>query len=187
MGGDVDYTVHGQGYGQVRRADPRIAAQVHAALGDARTVLNVGAGAGSYEPADRRVIAVEPAAAMRAQRPPNGAPVVSGLAETLPLGDQSVDASMATVTVHQWSDLGAGLAELRRVTRGPVVILTADPAVVGGAWFEDYQPERVAVERRRMPPVETLAAGLSQGWGGRVDVEIVPVPLDCTDGFAEAF
>ncbi len=187
MGGDVDYEARGQGYGLVRRADPRIAARIHAALGDARTVLNVGAGAGSYEPVDRRVIAVEPSAAMRAQRPPGAAPTVAGVAEALPLGDQSVDAAMATVTVHQWPDLPKGLAELRRVARGPIVILTADPDAVGGAWFSAYQAERVAVERRRMPPIAALVAGLSEGWDGPVDVETVPVPLDCTDGFAEAF
>lgn len=187
MGGDFDYDAHSGGYGLVRRADPRIAAQVHAALGDARTVLNVGAGAGSYEPPDRRVIAIEPSAAMRAQRPAGAAPAVAAVAEALPLADQSVDAAMATVTVHQWLDLPRGLAELRRVTRGPIVILTADPDAVGGAWLSEYQADRVAVERRRMPPISTLAAGLAEGWGGSVDVEPVPVPLDCTDGFAEAF
>ena len=112
--GDFDYDANGQGYAQRRRTDPRIAALVHAALGSARTVLNIGAGAGSYEPADRHVIAIEPSAAMRAQRPAHLAPAVHGVAENLPLDDKSVDAAMAMVTVHQWPDLEKGLAELTR-------------------------------------------------------------------------
>src|SRR6201991_1457582 len=117
--GDFDYEAHGKGYAQQRRTDPRIAAMVHGALGEARTVLNVGAGAGSYEPYDRYVLAVEPSASMRAPRPPHLVPAIQGIAEALPFDDQSVDAAMALVTVHQWADLGKGLAELRRVTRGP--------------------------------------------------------------------
>src|ERR1700761_1260829 len=124
--GDFDYDAHGQGYARQRRADPRIAALVHAALGPARTVLNVGAGAGSYEPEDRHVIAIEPSAAMRVQRPAHLSPAIHGIAETLPLDDRSVDAAMAMVTVHQWGDLEAGLAELVRVTRGPIVVMTFD-------------------------------------------------------------
>jgi hypothetical protein len=106
--GDVDYGTHGSGYARQRRTDPQIAAQVHRALGAARTVLNVGAGAGSYEPEDRHVIAIEPSAAMRAQRPKHLAPAICGVAEQLPLDDQSVDASMALITVHQWRDLVRG-------------------------------------------------------------------------------
>ena len=181
--GDVDYGAWGRGYSLQRRADPRIEAQVHAALGDARTVLNIGAGAGSYEPRDRHVIAIEPAAAMRAQRGPDRAPAIAGVAEALPLDDQSVDASMAMMTVHQWPDLAKGLAELRRVTRGPIVIMTADGEALGGFWFNDYAPERIEAERRRLPPIRTLVLGL----GGQVEVETVAIPLDCTDGFVEAF
>src|SRR5687767_12720094 len=116
VAGDVDYGRHGQGYAGIRRTDPRIAAWVHRALGDARTILNIGAGAGSYEPPDRYVLAIEPSATMRAQRPGHLAPAIHGIAEQLPLDDQSVDASMALVTVHQWRDLDHGLRELRRVT-----------------------------------------------------------------------
>ena len=181
--GDVDYEIKGKGYALQRRADPRIEAQVRAALGDARTVLNVGAGAGSYEPTDRHVIAIEPAAAMRGQRGPNRVPAIAGVAEALPLDDQSVDASMAMMTVHQWPDLAKGLSELRRVTRGPIVIMTADGGVLGASWFGDYAPERVEAERRRLPPIPALVAGL----GGQVEVETVAIPLDCTDGFVEAF
>ena len=109
----------GEGYTAQRRADPRIAARIEAALGDAVTVLNVGAGAGSYEPAGREVVAVEPSAAMRAQRPEGSAPVIEARAEELPFEDDSFDASMACITVHHWADKEAGLREMRRVTRGP--------------------------------------------------------------------
>jgi ubiquinone/menaquinone biosynthesis C-methylase UbiE len=120
VAGDFNYGAHGQGYIQQRGTDPRIAMRVHQALGNARTVLNVGAGTGSYEPEDRYVLAIEPSAAMRAQRPPNLAPAIRGIAEDLPMDDQSVDAAMALVTVHQWQDLTKGLRELVHVTRGPV-------------------------------------------------------------------
>lgn len=131
LAGDFDYDRHGQGYARQRRTDPRIAARVHAArvhaaLGQARTVINVGAGAGSYEPEDRHVVAVEPSAAMRAQRPRHLAPALDAVAERLPFDDDSFDAAMATVTVHQGSDTEQGLRELRRVSHGPVVILTFD-------------------------------------------------------------
>jgi ubiquinone/menaquinone biosynthesis C-methylase UbiE len=116
--GDFDYDANGQTYAQRRRTDPRIAALVHEALGSARTVLNVGAGAGSYEPTDRHVIAIEPSAAMRTQRPADLTPAIHGVAESLPLDDRSVDAAMAMVTVHQWPDLEKGLSELRRVSAG---------------------------------------------------------------------
>ena len=138
--GDFDYERAGAGYARLRRTDPRLAAHVHAALGEARTVLNVGAGAGSYEPEDRYVVAVEPSAAMRAQRPA-GRPAVDAVAEALPFDDDSFDAAMAMITVHQWSDLERGLAELRRVARGPVVILTFDPDAMLDFWLADYVPE----------------------------------------------
>jgi len=115
--GDADYDGDGRGYAAVRRTDPRIAVRVHAALGDVRTVVNVGAG--SYEPAERLVAAVEPSATMRAQRPANATPVVAAFAEALPFRDRSFDAAMATITVHQWSDPRRGLREMRRVSTGP--------------------------------------------------------------------
>src|SRR4051794_19484486 len=132
--GDFDYERGGTGYAVRRRTDPRIAARVHAALGDARTVLNVGAGAGSYEPTDRVVTAVEPSAAMRAQRPADR-PAIDAQAENLPFPDGSFDAAMAMVTVHQWPDLDGGLRELRRVSRGPVVMLTFDPDSLDRLWL----------------------------------------------------
>jgi SAM-dependent methyltransferase len=182
-GGDFDYDARGDGYGAHRRADPRIAAMVHGALGDARTVVNVGAGAGSYEPHDRYVVAIEPSAVMRAQRPHQAAPAIHGFAEDLPLDDQSVDAAMATLTVHQWSDTAKGLSELRRVSRGPVVVLTGDGDALDRFWLADYAPELIAAERRRYPPIERITAAL----GGRCEVQPIPIPIDCTDGFTEAF
>jgi hypothetical protein len=181
--GDFDYEAHGQGYAQQRRADPRIAALVNQALGTARTVLNVGAGAGSYEPEDRYVLAIEPSAAMRAQRPAHLAPAIHGMAEELPLDNQSVDASMALVTVHQWSSLSQGLSELCRVTRGPIVILTFDRDALDRYWLADYVPELIAVEYRRYPPLATIRDGLR----GTVQIDTVPIPIDCIDGFTEAF
>ena len=133
--GDWDYERHGHGYTAFRRPDPRIAAQVHRALGPARTVLNVGAGAGSYEPEGRYVLAVEPSAVMRAQRPRSLAPAIDAVAESLPLDDRSVDAAMAMITIHQWPDAGRGLREMRRVTRGPVVIMTFDGDALDRFWL----------------------------------------------------
>ncbi|MEO5689098.1 MAG: class I SAM-dependent methyltransferase [Burkholderiaceae bacterium] len=183
IAGDVDYSAHSQGYGRQRRTDPRLEAWVHAALGDARSVVNVGAGAGSYEPLDRHVLAIEPAAAMRAQRPAHLTPAIDGVAEKLPLDDQSFDAAMALLTVHQWPDLAQGLAELRRVTRGPIVILSFDPDALDRYWMADYAPEMLGVERRRFPPIATLVDGL----GGSCEVHPLRIPNDCVDGFSEAF
>jgi SAM-dependent methyltransferase len=179
--GEVDYTVHATGYAQQRRADPRIATLVHAALGDARTVLNVGAGAGSYEPTDRHVIAIEPAAEMRAQRPAHLAPAIAASAEALPLDDKSVDAAMAMITMHQWGDQARGLAELRRVTRGPIVLLTFDPDALASFWLAEYSPEVITAERKRFPTKRELEAML-----GPFRADVVPIPNDCTDGFTEA-
>ncbi len=158
--GDVDYEASGQGYAKQRRTDPRIATFVHAALGDARTVLNVGAGTGSYEPDDRYVIAIEPSATMRAQRAPRLAPAIRGVAEEIPLDDKSVDASIAMITVHQWKDLTKGLSELRRVTRGAIVILTFDGDALKRYWLMDYVPELIEAERQRYVPIESLCASM---------------------------
>lgn len=180
--GDFDYEQHGQGYALQRRPDPRIAARVHAALGPARTVLNVGAGAGSYEPLDRHVVAVEPSAAMRAQRPRELAPAIIGRAEELPFDDRVFDAAMATITIHQWADVASGLRELRRVTRGPIAILTFDGDALDRFWLASYAPELLAAERRRLPKLDVIAERL----GGSTTVSVVPIPIDCTDGFTEA-
>jgi SAM-dependent methyltransferase len=182
-GGDVDYQRHGVGYAQKRRTDPRIAARVHAAFGAAKTVLNVGAGAGSYEPRDRYVVALEPSPAMRAQRPRELVPAIHGFAENLPFDDATFDATMATVTIHQWSDAERGLGELRRVTRGPIVILTFDGDALDRFWLAHYAPELIAAERGRYPAIERIRSAV----GGRSEVEVVPVPIDCVDGFTEAY
>lgn len=181
--GDFDYQGHGGSYAAVRRADHRIAAQIHAALGPARTVLNVGAGTGSYEPEDRHVIALEPSPEMRAQRPGHLPPAIAASSAAIPLDDGSVDAAMTVLSVHHWTKLEQGLAEMRRVTRGPVVVLTFDPDMLRGWWLQDFCPEVLDVEARRYPPLSRIAAAL----GGIVQVEPVPVADDCTDGFSEAF
>jgi hypothetical protein len=178
----VDYERHGRTYARHRRADPRIAERIHAALGDARTVLNVGAGSGSYEPDDRWVLAVEPSATMRAQRPAGAAPVIDARAEALPLDDGAVEAAMACVTVHHWEPLHAGLAELRRVATGPVVIFTFELDALP-AWQQHFLRDGLVIERPRFPPIGELAAALGAG----TRVERIPTPGDCSDGFFEAF
>jgi len=181
--GDVDYEERGAGYARRRRGDPRIEALIRAALGTSRTVLNVGAGAGSYEPNDVAVTAVEPSTTMRAQRPAHLAVAIDGVAEDLPFADQSFDAAMATVTIHQWADVERGLGELRRVSRGPVVILTFDGDALEDFWLAHYAPALIEAERRRYPRIEYVREVL----GGRSVVAVVPVPSDCRDGFTEAF
>jgi SAM-dependent methyltransferase len=178
----VDYERHGRTYAQHRRPDPRIAARIHSALGDARTVLNVGAGTGSYEPTDRWVLAVEPSATMRAQRPAGAAPVIAARAEALPFDDGAVDAAMACVTIHHWEPPEAGLAELRRVSRGPVVIFTFELDDLP-AWQRELLRDGLEKERPRFPAIDDVAAAL----GGRTRVERIPTPGDCVDGFFEAF
>jgi len=178
----VDYERHGRTYARHRRGDPRIAERIHAALGDARTVLNVGAGTGSYEPRDRWVLAVEPSETMRAQRPTDAAPAIAARAEALPFDDDSVDAAMACVTVHHWEPPEAGLAELRRVARGPVVVFTFELDHLP-AWQQEFLREGIEKERPRFPAIDRIATVL----GGRTRVERIPTPWDCTDGFFEAF
>jgi SAM-dependent methyltransferase len=182
VAGRVDYETHGVGYGRRRRADPRIAAAIRVALGSARSVLNVGAGAGSYEPTDRWVLAVEPSATMRSQRPAGAAPCIDARAESLPLDTDSVDAAMACVTIHHWSPREHGLAELRRVARGPVVVFTFDLRYLP-EWQLELLHEAVALEAPRFGTPEEVAAVL----GGQTRIETIPTPNDCTDGFFEAF
>ena len=174
------YDTIGVDYVNLRKADPRIAAHIHAALGNAKTVLNVGAGAGNYEPTERVVTAVEPSAEMIAQRPLHLGPAVQASADSLPFEDKSFDASMAILTVHHWPDMAKGLAEMRRVTRGPVVLLTFDRAH-RGCWLTDYLPELVTLDEGQMPAMAEYAR-----WMGPVSVSPVLVPHDCSDGFLYA-
>ena len=177
------YDTIGATYTVTRRTEPRIAARVWAALGDARTVLNVGAGTGSYEPPGREVTAVEPSALMRAQRPAGAAPCVAAVAESLPFEDQSFDAAMAFATVHHWRDPIAGLGEMRRVARR-VVVFTHDSSET--AWRR-----RFWLTRDYLPEVADLLVGrpslteLARAIGARA--EPVLVPWDCLDGFFEAY
>jgi SAM-dependent methyltransferase len=177
------YDAIGAGYTVTRRTEPRIAARVWAALGGARTVLNVGAGAGSYEPPGREVTAVEPSALMRAQRPAGAAPCVAAAAEALPFQDQSFDAAMAFATVHHWTDPIAGLREMRRVARRVVVFThdTSDAGWLRRFWLtRDYLPE-VADLLAGRPSLAELASAI----GART--EPVLIPWDCADGFFEAY
>jgi SAM-dependent methyltransferase len=175
---EAAYDQIGIGYSSVRQPEPRIAARLEAALGDARTVLNVGAGSGSYEPSTREVTAVEPSQTMIAQRPPGSAPVVQGVAEELPFADDSFDAAMAIITVQHWSDLGKGLAEMARVARRRVVVLTFDPEPPGELWLRDYFPGALDYHADVMPSIAELASMLPTA-----SVEPVPIPNGCRDGF----
>jgi SAM-dependent methyltransferase len=176
---DARYDVIGAEYAVTRREDPRIAAVIHAALGEARTIVNVGAGAGSYEPRDRHVVAVEPSGVMIAQRDPELPPAIRAGAYPLPLDDQSVDAAMAILTIHHWDeDQERGVREMRRVARGPVVILTFDPAVSARMWLmADYLPEVAELDRHILPPPETLALWLDSD----VSIHEVPISRDTPD------
>jgi SAM-dependent methyltransferase len=173
----------GRTYTTTRGTDPRIAAHIWSALGDARTVVNVGAGTGSYEPPDRDVTAVEPSAVMIAQRPPGAAPAVQASAEALPFAEASFDAAMAVLTIHHWSDFPAGATELRRVARDRVVVLSWDPTYVGRMWVgPEYFPELAREDVDGFPSLADQAAVL-----GDAAVAVVPVPWDCRDGFFGAF
>lgn len=170
-------------YSRHRRPDPRIASIIHAALGSARTVVNIGAGTGSYEPEDRYVLAIEPSIAMRAQRGAHLAPAIIATAESIPLDDKTVDASMAMVTTHHWSDPEKGLLEMKRVTRHRILILTFDPDALDSFWNIDYFPNVVATERRRYLSIDRIISLLD----APTEIQSIPIPLDCTDGFQEAF
>lgn len=168
----------GAGYASSRREDPRLAARILEALGSAKTVVNVGAGAGSYEPRDRYVLAIEPSDVMAAQRAER-VPAIAASAGSLPLRDQSVDAAMAVLTVHHWdAERERGVRELRRVARGPVVIVTCDATVSGRMWLmRDYFPELDELDRRIFPALTELTAWL----GGSTETHTLPVPRDTPD------
>ncbi|HEX2103156.1 MAG TPA: methyltransferase domain-containing protein [Solirubrobacteraceae bacterium] len=171
----------GVGYTTTRRPDPRIAAAIHTALGDAVTVVNIGAGAGAYEPEDRKLVAIEPSRVMIAQRPPAAAPAIVSSAEALPLADDSVDAAMAILTDHHWADRAQGLREMRRVARRRAIVFQHDPQIGAEFWLaRDYLP--TFVRRLRGKRLADLMAPL-----GDVELRAVPIPHDCADGFLGAF
>ena len=174
------YDTIGINYAELRRPDARIAEQIHRALGNARSVLNIGAGTGSYEPADKQVTAVEPSGEMIQKRAASTAVVVQASADSLPFDDNVFDASMAILTIHHWPDKAAGLREMRRVTRGAIVLLTFDPS--SRPWLTDYLPELVALDENQMPAMSQYV-----DWLGPVSVEPVMVPHDCSDGFLYAY
>ena len=174
------YDTIGVNYADIRKPDPRIAALIARALGESRRVLNVGAGTGSYEPTDRAVVAVEPSQTMIDKRRPDAAPAIRASAESLPFDDGSFDAAMALLTIHHWRDKALGLREMRRVTRGRIVLLTYDPAF--RPWLTDYLPELATLDEGQMPAMADYAQ-----WLGDVRIEAVPVPHDCSDGFLHAY
>lgn len=176
------YDTMGRGYRAVRHPDPRLASQIACALGGSQTVVNVGAGAGSYEPVDRWVLAVEPSSVMIAQRPPGAAPVLHCAVEDLPLADRTVDAAMAILTVHHWPDVEAGLRQLLRVVRRRIVIVTMDVPVLARLWIiEDYLPELLGQHTARFPSIMRLCEILPNS-----AAQVLSVPRDCTDGFLAA-
>jgi len=174
------YDIIGLNYAELRRPDPRVSAVIRRALGRAETVLNVGAGTGSYEPTDRLVTAVEPSIEMIRKRTPSAARTIQASAADLPFDDDAFDASMAILTVHHWPDKEAGLRELRRVTRGRIVLLTFDSS--RRPWLTDYLPELASLDEAQLPKMSDY-----EQWLGTVDVSPVPVPHDCSDGFLYAY
>jgi len=174
------YDTIGVNYAELRKPDPRIAEVIRGALGEAQNVLNVGAGTGSYEPDGRDVTAVEPSGEMIRKRAPSAGKVVQASADTLPFDDNSFDASMALLTIHHWPDKEAGLQEMRRVTRGRIVLLTFDPS--HRPWLTDYLPELAALDDAQMPRMSDYAR-----WLGAVEISPLLVPHDCVDGFLYAY
>ncbi len=170
----------GINYAELRKPDIRIAKIIEQAFGSAQAILNVGAGTGSYEPINRTITAVEPSIEMIRKRCPTAAQAIMASAESLPFDDNSFDAAMAILTVHHWPDLGAGLSEMRRVTRGPIIILTFDPTY--RPWLTDYLPQLALLDEAQMPLMTDY-----EKWLGSVRISPVLVPHDCTDGFLYAY
>jgi SAM-dependent methyltransferase len=174
------YDSIGINYAELRKPDPRIAQRIEQALGAARAILNVGAGTGSYEPMGRELVAVEPSREMIRKRSPSAARAIQATADNLPFGDGRFDASMAILTLHHWPDKAAGLREMRRVTRGRIVLLTFDPS--HRPWLTDYLPELAALDEAQMPAMSDY-----ERWLGPVQITPVLVPHDCRDGFLYAY
>jgi len=179
-----DYDSNGKTYSSRRETEPKIAEYINRSLGDAKTVLNVGAGAGSYEPSDRYVIAIEPSITMRNQRLANDkSPAIHASADHIPFDDKAFDAVTAFLTIHHWPDIKKGLSELQRVAKNKVIIMTFDPEALDRFWNAEYFPEVIAVERQRYPTMEFITSAL----GDQCEIVEIPVPLECVDGFQEAF
>ncbi|HKY53688.1 MAG TPA: class I SAM-dependent methyltransferase [Anaerolineales bacterium] len=179
-----DYDRKNHNYSEIRKADPRIGMYIQWSLKTCDTVLNVGAGTGSYEPDDKYVIAVEPSYVMRAKRLDLGRnPAINAKADNLPFDDQSFDGAMAVLTIHHWPDLQAGLLEIKRVSKKKISILTYDPEKLNVFWNAKYFPQLIEIERNRYPKLDQIAEYL----GEKLTVTNVKIPLDCTDGFQEAF
>jgi SAM-dependent methyltransferase len=179
-----DYDSKDHNYSAIRRADPRIGMYIHRSLDGCDTVLNVGAGTGSYEPEDKFVIAVEPSSVMRAQRLALGRnPAVNAKADDLPFDDKSFHAVMAVLTVHHWPDLKAGLLEAKRVSKKKITILTYDPEMLDIFWNAKYFPQLIEIERNRYPNLDHIAECI----GEETTITNIKIPFDCTDGFQEAF
>jgi len=176
------YDKIGGSYSGRRQSDPRIAAAIEGAVAGCNSILNVGAGTGSYEPAARFVVAVEPSRTMIAQRPVGAAPVVQGCAEALPFGDESFDAVLGVLTMHRWKDQPKGLSECARVARSKVVFLTSDFDICEKFWLFDYLPELLSADRHIFPSFTRIESTL-----GPLETIIVPIPEDCRDGFLGAY
>jgi SAM-dependent methyltransferase len=188
MGRSAFYDEIGRTYNATRQTDPRLAAAIWDALGDAGSVLNVGAGTGSYEPRDREVIALEPSEVMIAQRPPGAAPVIRGRAEAIPLPDDSVDAAMAIISDHHWTDRAAGLREMARVARRRVLVFNFNPAMWDRFWLAaEYLPESLRLIRPGFREAGVWERSLRESLGDRIELTPVPVPHDCHDGFFSAY
>jgi SAM-dependent methyltransferase len=180
---EAAYDTIGRGYTRTRRSDPRIFAQIVQALGNARTVVNVGAGTGSYEPDDRAVVAVERSMEMIRQRPSHAAPVLQGDATHLPFPDGSFDAALAVLTIHHWPDVEAGLAEMKRVAPSRIVISTHTIVDLEDFWLtRDYFPETIENDHKRFPTIARIKELVNT-----ISIETIPVPRDCKDGFLGAF
>jgi SAM-dependent methyltransferase len=174
------YDIIGINYAELRKPDHRIAKVITEALGSAQTILNVGAGAGSYEPADRTITAVDPSLEMIRKRSPSSAEAIQASAEDLPFEDKTFDASMAILTIHHWTDKEAGLREMRRVTRGRMILLTFDPG--HRPWLTDYIPELAMLDATQMPSMSDY-----ERWLGPVKITPVLIPHDCSDGFLYSY
>ncbi|WP_028974837.1 class I SAM-dependent methyltransferase [Spirochaeta cellobiosiphila] len=180
-----DYDSNKPDYTNIRKPDPNIAKALLASLGEVNTLVNIGAGSGAYEPTTMDVTAVEPSQSMRETRLAKGLhAAIEATADKLPFDDNSFDAAMASLTIHHWPDLKAGLEEIKRVTKKRLVILTFDPDRLDSYWSKEYFPEVLAVEGRRYPKLKAIQSCLPKD---TFQCQYVDVPRDCEDGFQEAF